>query len=76
MHDESTSKDYQIAHSLVGKSYEFDDGDRLEVIQAKRREDGPWITYHTIQSGGIPRKLLLPVKSFLEHYGHLFNINT
>lgn len=75
MYDEE-ELDYDLAYSLVGQSYVFDDGDKIEVIQTKRREDGLWITYHTTQSGGIPRKLLLPLNQFLADYGHLFNINT
>lgn len=62
--------------ALVGKSYKFDDGDLIEVIQVKRRDDGPWVTYHVTQSGGLPRKLLLSLPEFAEHYGHLFDINT
>jgi len=68
--------DYELAEKLVGKSFMFEDGDKIEVIQVKRREDGLWVTYHVTQSGGIPRKLLLSLTSFLDHYGHLFNINT
>ena len=57
---------------LVGKSHTFDDGDKLEVIQVKRRDDGPWITYMTHQGPGIPRKLMLRFDQFHELYGHLF----
>lgn len=64
--------DYQQGQELVGKCYIFDDNDMIEVIQVKRRDDGPWVTYHITQSGGIPRKLLLPLEAFKVEYGHLF----
>lgn len=68
--------DYDLANKLVKQKYVFDDGDSIEVVQVKRREEGLTVTYHTIQSNGIPRKLLLPLNMFLAEYGHLFNINT
>ena len=74
--EEDEPYDYQAGQELVGKIYTFEDGDSIEVIQIKRRDDGPWVTYHIIQSGGLPRKLLLPYNEFMEHYGHLFVINT
>jgi hypothetical protein len=39
---------------LLGKVYVFEDGDRIEVIQVKRRDTGPWITYNVYQGPGIP----------------------
>jgi hypothetical protein len=59
---------------LVGKSYTFDDGDSIEVIQVKRRDDGPWVTVHITQGPGIPRKLVMRTDEFVESYGHLFEI--
>ena len=41
---------------LVGKSVVFPDGDKIEVMQIKRRDSGPWITFHITQGPGIPRK--------------------
>ena len=57
---------------LVGKTYTFEDGDSIEVVQVKRRDDGPWITYHIHQGPGIPRKLTMGGLEFIEMYGHLF----
>lgn len=57
---------------LIGRSYTFEDGDSIEVIQVKRRDDGEWVTYHINQGPGIPRKLLLPLQEFMNTYGHLF----
>lgn len=57
---------------FLGKIYEFDDGDKLEIIQVRRRDDGPWITYLAHQGPGIPRKLMMRVDAFIEAYGHLF----
>lgn len=57
---------------FLGKFYQFDDGDRIEVVQVKRRDDGPWITYHIYQGPGIPRKLTMTAMEFDDLYGHLF----
>lgn len=62
------------AEKLLGKSYTFEDGDRIEVVQVKRRDTGPWITYHIYQGPGIPRKLLMTAEEFEVTYGHLFGL--
>lgn len=62
------------AERLLGKSYTFEDGDRIEVVQVKRRDQGPWITYHVHQGPGIPRKLLMTAAEFDTTYGHLFGL--
>jgi hypothetical protein len=59
-------------HRLLGKSHTFDDGDKIEVVQVKRRDNGPWITYHVHQGPGIPRKLTMTAREFDDLYGHLF----
>lgn len=71
--DEEEPYDYNQGMDLVGKSFTFDDGDRIEVIQVKRRDVGPTVTYHVIQSGGLPRKLVMLLGEFMDTYGHLFN---
>lgn len=60
------------AEKLLGRSHTFEDGDRIEVVQVKRRDTGPWITYHIYQGPGIPRKLLMEAEEFNNTYGHLF----
>lgn len=62
------------AEKLLGKIYTFEDGDRIEVVQVKRRDTGPWITYHIYQGPGIPRKLLMTAEEFEVTYGHLFGL--
>ncbi len=62
------------AEKLLGKSYTFEDGDRIEIVQVKRRDQGPWITYHVYQGPGIPRKLLMTAEEFDVTYGHLFGL--
>ena len=58
---------------LIGKTYKFDDGDLIEVIQIKWRGDEDFlVTYHIHQGPGIPRKLILPLNQFLVTYGYLF----
>jgi hypothetical protein len=59
---------------LLGKSHTFEDGDKIEVVQVKRRDNGPWITYHVYQGPGIPRKLLMMAEEFDITYGHLFGL--
>ena len=61
-----------MTHPLVGKSYAFDDGSLIEVIQVKAREDGHWVTYQTSINSSLPRKLLLPLVEFDKTFGHLF----
>lgn len=61
--------------SLVGKKYVFEDGDKIEIIQVKSRNDEEHlITVHVTQGPGIPRKLVFTVPEFTEHYGHLFGL--
>jgi hypothetical protein len=64
--------DYSRGQDLIGKSFTFDDGDSIEVIQVKRRETGPWVTYHIQQGPGIPRKMIMSLEEFMDTYGHLF----
>lgn len=59
---------------LLGKSHTFEDGDKIEVVQVKRRDTGPWITYHIYQGPGIPRKMVMMADEFNQTYGHLFGI--
>lgn len=60
---------------IVGKKYIFADGDSLEVIQIKTRdEDTSLVTYLVQQGPGIPRKLVMEYKEFIGTYGHLFGI--
>jgi len=68
-HDDPTAADFA---SLVSRSWTFEDGDSITVIQVKRRDDGPWITYTVQQGPGIPRKLMMPAIEFVNTYGHLF----
>lgn len=59
-------------HELVGKSYVFEDGDKIQVMQIKLRDDGEWVTYHVTQGPGVSRKLVMPLPEFMNNYGHLF----
>ena len=56
---------------LVGKSFTFEDGVKCEIVQIKKRDDGEWITFH-VHGHSIPRKVVMPINDFLNHYGHLF----
>jgi hypothetical protein len=61
---------------LVGKSFVFDDGSKIEVIQIKTREEHnvnvEAVTYHISTGNSLPRKLVMEKKTFMDHFGHLF----
>lgn len=53
--------------------HQFEDGDSIEVIQVKsRNEELHLVTYHIQQGPGIPRKLIMELNEFIGTYGHLF----
>lgn len=59
--------------NLVGKKYIFPDGDSIEVMQIKNRDEGvQLVTFHLRQGPGIPRKLVQEMNEFMSTYGHLF----
>jgi len=58
---------------IVGKTYTFPDGVKLEVMQIKIRENVPFITCH-IHGASIPRKTVMPLHIFMDKYGHLFEL--
>ena len=64
---------------LIGKTYKFDDGNEIEVIQIKDRDgdDGPvpYVTYQVHQGSNLPRKLVMKQSEFIDTYGHLFGYN-
>jgi hypothetical protein len=62
---------------LQGKSYKFDDGNSITVVQVKKTDEdrgGYLVTYHIKTGPGIPQKLILPLNEFIGHYGHLFGL--
>jgi len=61
-------------HELVGKKYTFDDGNTIEVIQVKMREEEEAVTYFIGGPNDLPRKLVLPMSTFLHNFGHLFGM--
>jgi hypothetical protein len=59
--------------NIVGMRHQFEDGDSIEVVQVKsRNEEIHLVTYHIQQGPGIPRKLVMEFNEFLGTYGHLF----
>ena len=62
--------------NLVGKSYVFEDGSEIKVIQIKNRdyqeEIKPFVTYTVVNGPNLPRKLVMPLHEFIDTYGHLF----
>jgi hypothetical protein len=58
---------------LVGKKFVFEDGQSIEVIQIKERDEGVKLVTYVIHSGpGIPRKLVMDHTEFMDTFGHLF----
>lgn len=60
---------------LVGKSYQFEDGNRIEVTQVKRTDPergGHYVTYKITTGPGVPRRLVMPIEEFLSTFAHLF----
>ena len=65
------------ALTLVGQSYVFEDGNKIEVIQVKKTDEdrGDYlVTYHVSRGPNIPQKLVLPLAEFLSYYSHLFDV--
>lgn len=61
---------------IVGKKYIFEDGNFIDVIQIKARDEGKYlVTYHIGYGGGLPRKLVMELHEFTTHFGHLFKDN-
>lgn len=61
--------------NIVGIKHKFEDGDSIEVIQVKsRNEELHLVTYHIQQGPGIPRKLVMELNQFIDTYGHLFEV--
>jgi len=63
--------------NLVGKSFTFDDGSTISVIQIKQKEIDsetlPIVTYTTSHGRGLPKKLQMPYTEFIAQFGHLFD---
>ena len=62
-------------NDLAGKSYVFDDGNKIEVFQIKRTDEdrgGHLVTYHITRGTNLTQKLVMPINEFVNYYGHLF----
>lgn len=63
-------------NELIGKSYIFDDGNTITIIQIKDRdyqeEVKPFVTYTISNGNNLPRKLVMPLQEFIDTFGHLF----
>jgi hypothetical protein len=59
---------------LVGKTYTFEDGNFITVIQIKSRDEGlKLVTYEIGGGGSLPRKLVMTLTEFEHVYGYLFD---
>jgi hypothetical protein len=64
-----------MIENLVGKSYTFPDGNKIEVTQIKKTDEdrGDYLVTYFVYSGpGIPRRYILPLQEFINTYSHLF----
>ena len=61
-----------MSHELVGKSFIFEDGAKIEVFQIKNRDEEQLVTYHVTRGPGIPQKLVMSLTEFVSTFGHLF----
>ena len=65
-------------YNLVGKIYTFTDGNRLEVLQIKLREEHnitvPVVTCMMHSLNGLPKKQVMKESDFVQQFGHLFGI--
>lgn len=59
---------------LVGKTYTFEDGHSIKIIQVRSRDNGVWITYEIKSGPGIPQKLMMIEREFYNNFGHLFGV--
>jgi hypothetical protein len=63
---------------LLGKSYIFEDGNAIEVIQVKKTDpDRGHLIKYLIHQGSLnlPRKLVMSTKEFNDSFGHLFDVD-
>lgn len=66
---------FPMNHELLGKTYTFEDGARIEVIQVKPTDEelgSERVTYLTTRGNSIPQKFCIPVDEFIASFGHLF----
>ena len=62
-----------MSNTLVGKSYIFEDGAKIKIIQIKDRDAGEQlVTYHVTRGPHIPQKLVMTMVEFTSTFGHLF----
>jgi hypothetical protein len=60
-------------HELEGKNYRFEDGNTIEVIQVKLRDEGKLYVHYLIKNpSGMPKKLIMEIDEFIRTFGHLF----
>lgn len=58
--------------NLAGFTYGFEDGTRLDILQIKVGGEDYRVHYTvTASQGALPRKLVLPLKDFIDRFGHL-----
>jgi hypothetical protein len=64
---------------LVGKSYTFDDGNKIKVIQIKVREvdniSQPYVMFEISHTRSLPKRLVMTMNQFVDAYGHLFGLS-
>jgi hypothetical protein len=62
-------------NNLAGRSYTFEDGNVIEILQIKNTDEDKGnqiVTYMAHRSGCIPQKYILTISEFTSQFGHLF----
>lgn len=61
-----------MMHPFEGKSYTFEDGIMVKLLQVKQREAGLTAIYEITYPGGIPKRQIISMTDFVKQWGHLF----
>ena len=62
-------------NDLIGLSFVFEDGNKIEITQVKRTDPergGHYVTYNIYTGPGIAKRLVMPIEEFINTFGHLF----
>ena len=62
--------------SLVGRSYTFEDGKAIRILQIKPSDKGHRVHYYQIEPGALEKKLVMEFPEFVNNFGHLFQLNS
>lgn len=62
--------------NYIGKTYEFDDGRSIKIIDVRLRDEGEvqyFVNYEiTYDRSAVPKRLLMTEREFIANFNHLF----